>query len=178
MRVNIEHREQVVGASGKGRNYFIDYRVQFSEEEKAIIQARALQDRVVIDAYLRPPPPPIFKSTPFWMRVSAPLVVLAGIIVVIRSLFTHSGEDLGGLLLLAGGGMWVFGALGVSKEQAPWELEPITVGALLSPHPLSIYAADPASAKVVDENFREALVGLKQLVSASAELRGKETFDL
>lgn len=176
MRVTIEHREQAVGSSG--HNYFVDCKVEFSEEEKAIIQTRSLADRVVIDALTRAPPPPVLTSGPFWMRLTGPLLVFGGVIVAIQSMFTKSGEGLSFLMLLIGGGFWFFGAAGMSDREAPQEPVPISVGRLMGQDPVSMYAPDPAAAKALDEQFREGLVGLKQLISASAELRGKETFEL
>lgn len=42
MRVTIEHRETTTGITGNHKDCYIDCRVQFSEEEKAIIKARDL----------------------------------------------------------------------------------------------------------------------------------------
>jgi hypothetical protein len=178
MRVTIEHREEATGFSGKSRNYFVDCRVEFAEEEKAIIQARALRDQIVMEAHLRPPPPPPLKSKPFWLRVAGPWLMFAGFVIGFLSLFTNAGGNLGPMLFFVGAGFWLYGVIGFNRQQAPWDAESITIGTLLSPRPVSIYATDPASAKVLDERFREALVGVKQLVSASAKLRDKETFDL
>jgi hypothetical protein len=178
MRVTIGHREEATGFSGKGRNYFVDCRVEFSEEEKAIIQARALHNHIIMDAHLQPPPPPVHRSGPFWMRLSAPWLVLAGLVIGFLSLFTHAGGNLGPMILFVGLAFWLLGPILFGKQQAAWDSVPVTVHRLMGSNGVSLYAVDPAAAKGLDEEFRDGLAGLKKLIVASAELRSKETFDL
>ena len=42
MRVTIEHREQASGVTGKHKDCYVDCKVEFNEEERAIVKARDL----------------------------------------------------------------------------------------------------------------------------------------
>jgi hypothetical protein len=172
MRVTIEHREETAGATGSKRNYFVDCTVQFSEEERAIIQARGLYDHhIVVDSALPPRSGAHFVGAGF-LRGFAPITGIAGFVIMFFS------EGLGAFLIFLAIGMFVAGFFMDRRDVGPGEPQQITMRRLLNNARFSIYAADPASAKVIDADLREKLSNLKSLLTGSAEISAKQTFEL
>jgi hypothetical protein len=132
-----------------------------------------------MDAHLRPPPLPVLETQAFSMGSAGGVLVLGAIVLVILAITSGVGASLIFPVLIVGVVFMLFGNAAVKKQQeTPWEPEPIRVKKLMEPHSVLLYAIDPARAKAIDGEFREGLVSLKQLIAASAELRGKETFEL
>ena len=173
MRVTIEHREQAVGLTGKQRHYFVDCTVDLSQEERAIVENRGLQQHFIEVGYSEPPDSGAKAGL---LRGFAPLVALAGVGLGISSMFTKSGEGLSVLLLLAAGGMWLFGR--TSEFKAAHASPEVTLGQLLRNNRFTIYAASPAQAKQVEADLREKLVSLKANIAESADIGQKQTFEL
>jgi hypothetical protein len=178
MRVTISHREEGTGVTGKWHNYFVDCIVEFSEEERAIIRARSLYDQIVISGFLAPPPPPLSRNAPFWLRSIAPATALMGLIIFIQALFTKVGSDLSILILLISGAFWLYGFLGHWRQQKSLEEQRVLVRHFLDRRRLSIYASSPAHAKQIEYDLREKLVELKALIAGSADISTPKTFQI
>jgi hypothetical protein len=54
----------------------------------------------------------------------------------------------------------------------------ITAGRLLQNPRFTVYAPNPALARSYDDAIRDQLANLKSLISASTDIRAKETFEL
>jgi len=173
MRVTIEHREQAVGLSGKQHHYFVDCTVDLSQEERAIVENRGLHQHFIEVGYSSPPDSGAKSGL---LQGFVPLVALAGVGLGISSMFTKSGEGLSFLLLLAAGGMWLFGR--TSEFKAAHATPNVTLGQLLNNNRFTVYAASPAQAKQVDAELREKLVILKANIADSADIGQKQTFEL
>lgn len=173
MRVTIEHREQAAGLTGKQRHYFVDCTVDLSQEERAIVENRGLKQHFIEVGYSEPPDSGAKAGL---LRGFAPLVALGGVGLGISSMFTKSGEGLSFLLLLAAGGMWLFGR--TSEFKAAHASPEITLGRLLRNNQFTIYAASPAQAKQVESDLGKKLVSLKANIAESAVIGQKQTFEL
>jgi len=180
MHVAIEHREDAGGVTGARRRYFIDCTVRFSEEERAIIKARDLYRH---DIVVRPdtllPSQAASVGTAF-MRSGGCLLAIVAVVLGFVSAFTHSGEGLSYLLLAGGIGLviysWRRGRRQDKRLETPEQV--IKLSQLLSDPRFTVHAFDPAHAKSVEEEIRAQLVALKGLLTGSAELRSKQTFEL
>lgn len=178
MRVTIRHREEETGITGKWRNYFVDCVVEFSEEEKAVIKARSLYDQIVLTGFLAPPPPPLSRNAPFWLRAIAPLTALTGLVIFIQSMFTKLYDGLGLLLLLIAAGFWVYGFLGEFKQQRSLEEQKVPIRDLLDRGVLTIYAPSPAHAKAIEDDLQQKLSALKALIAGSADMATARTYQI
>jgi hypothetical protein len=178
MRVTISHREEETGVTGKWRNYFVVFTVEFSETEKAIIKARSLYNQIVISGFLAPPPPPLSRNAPFWLRLIAPFTAITGVIIAIQSMFTKFGELLAFVVLLTAAAFWLYGFAGQREQQKAIEEQRVAVRDLLDRRRLSIYAPSPAHAKLIEDDLREKLASLKGLIAGSADMATPTTFQI
>src|SRR5690349_5928248 len=99
MRVTIQHREEVAGLVGDKRQYYVDCTVVFSEEEKAIIRVRGLNDHFIVAEAPTPPPAMFLYMAAGVMMAFTPLFVLIGIGLTIASVFYGWGYGLLGTIL-------------------------------------------------------------------------------
>ena len=173
MRVTIEHREEAAGLSGNKRNYFVDCSIEFSEEEKAIIEARALHDSIVTSGFTAAPVGLVKGESPYWLRGVAPLMIFGGFIFGVLG-----GGSLAGLFVFGGIGFLIYGYIAPRLHEKQSSERFISVRDVLRDRSFSLYAAMPASAKQLDENLREQLVALKSMIAGSAEIAEKQTFEL
>lgn len=175
MRVTIEHREEAAGVLGAKRNYFVDTTVDFSEEERAIIKARSLYDHSIPTGMSAPP---TYSVVPGLLRAAAPLAGFVGLLIGLASPFTGWGSTLAGYLIVMAIGFWVFGFLYDRRKVKDFTKDSTRVRDMISNRRFSIYASSPAEAKAVDAGLRENLTNLKALIAGSAEVGGKQTFEL
>jgi hypothetical protein len=164
-----------IGAAGTKRNYYVDVETLFSEEEKGIIQARGLYGHNFTIGPAIPPRSFGHFVGAGWLRGVYRIILVVGVIVAIA----YSGA-LGGLLFFVGIVMGITGFImdrrGTIEESNPPQT--LTLRRLLDNPRITIYAVDPADAKTVDDQLREHLADIKNLIEESAAIRAKETFEL
>jgi hypothetical protein len=173
MRVTIEHREQTAGVGGNKRNYFVDCLVELSQEERAIIKARSLYDHHFAVDGAEPP-----RSTTNFIGAGAlkgfaPIIGIGGFIWGV-----FGGGTAAGLLVFGAIGMFIAGFIMDRKPPGGSEPQTITIRRLISNPRILIYAPDPASAKIVEDELSQNLTNLKSLIAGSAEVRGRHSFEL
>ena len=181
MRVTIEHREATSGVLGNHTECYVDCTVTFSEEESAIIKARDLyREGFIVRTSTPLPSKTQFFSTNI-MRVIGRFTLIGGIIYMIYSSFTHPAtEPLGGLLFVIGVGLEIYGWLRARKEDKRFESseQEITVKQLLNKPSFTVHAWNPAVAKGIEDEIRQNLVSLKNVIQNSAQIQAKQTFEL
>jgi hypothetical protein len=171
MHVSINHREETAGLSGKHRNYFVDCTVQFSEEERATIEARALHQHSFEVGGAQPPRARSHYIGAGFLRGLAPIVGIVGIVLAFFS-------AIGGLLIVAAIGMFIAGFVMDRRPAGEAKPQHLTLGRLLNNPRITIYAYDPAEAARVDDELRETLAAIKDRLIVNAEVRAKQTFEL
>jgi hypothetical protein len=180
VRVTISHREETAGMGGQKRNYFVDCEVLLSEEEQAVIRNRGLGDNYITTESAIPTGSGIADYTipNTAMRVGARLCVIAGVVAVIASIFVSAAGGLAFLFFLIAFGLFVFRKMGEKKSEVSYSDQKITAGRLLQNPRFTVYAPNPARARSYDDAIRDQLTTLKNLMTASADIRAKETFEL
>jgi hypothetical protein len=175
VRVTVEHREKTSGVLQNRKEYYIDCRVEFSEEERSIIKERDLYRNGF----------PIRTSTPLpghasfvgtmIMRLVSPFMIVGGIIYGIAG-----GGGLSGLLVFGGIGLFIASWIREHRrdQRLATDEQFVTINRLLDNPTFTVYAGNPAAAKGLEEDVRENVTYLKQLIKSSAELRNKQTFEL
>jgi hypothetical protein len=182
MRVTIEHREETAGLTGSTKHYFVDCRVQFTEEEQFIIQARDLFQLFLKVGYAIPPvtksdvwaTEAAFITSKFAMLVGFPMWSGAG-------LFGASGWSAIGFLLAFGGlAVYAYIKLMVRKEakMIATDGQNITVKDLIAGKTITVYAYGPAELFMIEEDIKRQLLSLKHYLTQSVELRTRETTEL
>ncbi len=182
MRVTIEHREQTTGIIGRHKDCYIDCKVEFSEEERAIIKARDLYgESFTIRTSTAPPSNSAFYSTTFMRPVGAVLAVGGLVYAIINSFGTDQGKsNFGVMVMFVGIGVMIWGWIRAHREDKRLDNveQTITVKRLLSNPLFTVHAWNAGYAKPIEEEIRGHLTGLKNIIANSAELRAKQTFEL
>jgi hypothetical protein len=181
MRVTIEHREATSGVLGNHKDSYVDCTVSFSEEESAIIKARDLYREGFIVRTSTPLPTKtkfystnIIRTIGFFMAIGG---VLRGIYEGLAHVPTNS---VGGPMFFLGLGLFIWGWFRTRKEDKRFESseQEITVKQLLNKPSFTVHAWNPAAAKGIENDIRENLVSLKNLIKDSAQIQAKQTFEL
>jgi len=180
MRVTIEHREQAAGVLGNHKDCYIDCGVEFSEEERAIIKARDLYNESFT---IRTSTPQVTKSRLLGsglMRIAGRIMWIVGILRGLYEGFGHIPTNYGGLLFFAGIALeiWAFMRQRGEDKRIENPEQEITIKQLLSNPRFSIHTWNAAVSKVFEQEIRDHLVGIKNLIQNSATLQAKQTFEL
>jgi hypothetical protein len=179
MRVTTEHRQQTTGL-GSSQSQFVDCLVQFSEEEKAIIRVRGLQDHIIV---LDPPsPPPTHREylTAGILRGFSPLAGVVGVTLFVSSMFIGGGYALLGVFLFFGSPLaWAVGFLMDRSIDVRFThpKQHVSIRSMLA-GPFVVYSPDPAYSDLVVDQIRDRLTHLKYTISGSADERKKQTYEL
>ena len=175
MRVTIEHRETTTGVLGNHKDCYLDCRVDFNEEEKAIIKQRDLYG---LDITVRAATPEPTKTTLVGTGLMRPIGIVMMVVGVIWGL--AGGGVPTGLLFFGGLGLVVYGWVRTRTEDKRLEGadQVLTVKRLLGNPSFTVHAFDPAAAKGLELQVRDQLKYLKDAITDSAELRAKQTFEL
>jgi hypothetical protein len=187
VRVTIDHRQQTTGL-GSTQSQFVECTVQFSEEEKAIIAVRGLYDHLIVLDNPRPPPSYREYMTAGILLAFTPLIALVGFatlaFAIANNIFS-GGQNGGGYIAI--GAVLFFGApigwaVGFLMDRAmshrfthPKQF--ITIREMLL-RPFVIHSPDPAYSDLIVDQIKERLAILKAIITGSAELREKQTYEL
>lgn len=180
MRVTIEHREESAGLTGATKHHYVDCTVEFSEEERAVIKARDLYNQNFTLKAATPVPSQVAYVGSGFLNSLGRLGVLGGVIMGLLS--TVTGGVLGtiaGFSIFAGACLWIYAAMQTRMQDkrinTPEQV--IKLRDLLNGR-VTVHASSPAEAHDIEDDIRNALASVKALLTASAELRAKQTFEL
>jgi len=115
------------------------------------------------------------------MRVIGRFMIIGGFLYgLIVEGFGHANTTIGGPVLFIGIGLEIWGWLRTRKENKRVEApeQDITVKQLLNNPTFTVHAFNPAIAKGIEDDIRDHLASLKNLIQGSAQLQAKQTFEL
>ncbi len=180
MRVSIKHRQE-------GQQHIVDCNVEFSDDERKIIETRALRDYVVTQTG---------RTSSAVTAVAAPMAFgcAGGAVRIVAGIATFVGIPIGIVGSSGGGGPgWIIFWLGVAlfigsffiagsgeaiADNAAFKAGNVTVGQILDQKHFWLGADTPGEAKSLDLHIREQLGNLKSLISSNAEVGQSDTFEL
>jgi len=180
MRVSVDHREQGPG------HYVVLCGIEFSDEERRIIDARSLHDYFVTRTGR--PTESAFAGMgsgclAWTLRIVGGFLLFGGLIGCVANAVTPTKDPVGPIFFVIGAAL--FGAsffLSVKSHTAAVTAEVkgdhVSISDILKNGGFSVEAPSPAHAKAVEEKIREDLTTLKTLLSESAELGKPKTFEL
>jgi hypothetical protein len=92
----------------------------------------------------------------------------------------HANTNYGAPILFIGIGLEVYGWLRNRKEDKRVESDEqrITVKQLLNKPTFTVHAWNPAAALGIEQDIREHLISLKNIIQNSAKIQAKQTFEL
>ena len=184
MKLSTEYREESVGTLKGTKDHYLVCHVEFSEEERAIVQERGLYDLSVTV--------PTDKSLPTrTTAVGFRLAKVAGMILTPLGLLFSCAqfvspakmEGAGGtplLMLIIGVGLFTFGKYremqALKVEANPDQM--LTIAGLITNSDFLVHAYTPSQAREYEEAVRGAFGDLVQTIRASAPVSEKNTYEL
>jgi len=175
MRVTIEHREKSAGLLSRRKHCFVDCTVHFSEEERAIIKAHRLHDECIVV-------PPAIPVPTLAAVMTGSFAGLGPLVIVGAFIAGFAGVTFSGPIAAIGVGLTIYGVWKrwIVDRRIDQSLEPqeVAVRRLLSTPAFCVNAANPADAKLIEDEIRDSLVALKRIIENSAELQARQTFEL
>lgn len=178
MRAYIQHRGHYRFWAFNPK-FILHLDIQFSNEERAIIQARALQN-YVFDLS----PGFLAASESKHSREALTIFELGGIFLFLGGIlgaFIVVASNAFGLpvfLMLAGGPMLFWYAQVAKRRGQAAFVKEITVGYLVEHPGISVRALNPAQATTLDGNIRKRLASLKHFLDETHELAAIRGFEL
>ena len=172
MRVTMEHREES-GIVFDEKNYYVDTTVVFSEEERAIVQARGLGGQKAASGYRSKPPSDAALVTAEYLRAFGPGALALSALIG----FFGSGP-LGAFLFLAAAAGWAYGYIAPIQYAQANKEHVVEVRHIIANQTFAFYAETPAHAKGLADRLAAQLAELKHIITESAELGAKNTFEL
>ena len=177
MRVRIDHHDEAAGLIGTNRRYLVDCSVEFSDEEKAVIQTRGLRnhfvdlpDNVIVAAHVE-------DVRRGYMRK---LLIAAGVCLlglIVAPLTARGGTPVGPLMFFGGGGYAIY-ALYKFLVPPRTKLDRVRLNFLLSHRRFVAEATSPAMSKAMEADIQGSLEALKRFLDGSAELGTGRTVEL
>lgn len=183
MRLTTNYREQTTGILKGTKQFFLVCNVQFTDEERAIIQERGLYEESIEAPASTPPPTRSGDFGAMLLRVTGvifmPLGFLASCVVGITG-GSSSASSLWFFLFLGGITLFVVGKM---KDRAANRREDnptqrLTVRRLLSNPEFLVYASALDVARMCEESVRQQLKGLADIIRANAAVPEANTYEL
>jgi hypothetical protein len=160
MRVSIEHKEEIKGLVRKTRAYLITVTVQFSEAERAIINARGLQEKPIDFS-----PGALASTVVGGIPNTLKLVSLIGMIVGFFATFFSKQYGWLAIFFFVGVGLLLYG-ISLERKWTKGEEDTLSIKDFLAA-PVVIHAFSPLDAKLVDDHVRTSFAGIKDLIESS-----------
>ena len=171
MRVTFEHRQE-------RKNFFVDAIVEFTEEEKEIIKQRNLDVPLKTD-----PAYPPMNETALGLRATAlsllsRIFVVIGVVFIFVSMFRGGGDVLP--FVFWGIAFYLFLNRRIAERRSEAARQPqfISLKELVRNPKFTVYAGNPAFAQSIEEEIRNQLTALKQVIMKSTGVGGRQTYDI
>lgn len=178
MRAFVEHRGHY-GLLGFNPRFTLYLNIEFSNEERAIVQTRALQNYIfdLSPGYLGTSESRYSGDTLALMETSGLALFLIGFL----SIFVAAAVSAFGpvtLLCIVAGVMLFWHAQSAKRREQSAYLKQLTLGYLLDKPSISIQTIDPGQAPLLEENIRLRLAKLKHFLSQTHELATQRAFEM
>jgi hypothetical protein len=184
MQLTTEYREDKARPTSGTKNFYLFCRVQFSHEERAVIQERGLY--TVSFQLPSATPVPSDSSIEWVRRIGKVLMTIGGIVAAFSGLAACT-QNLQGfspipgiIVALIGIAVLVFGASKFIKAEKTYlgTGQVITVRRLLVDPEFLVHASTIDQAKAVEEMVRDKLAVLSQQIRDNTVVPEKNTYDL
>lgn len=170
MRVSIEHKEQIKGLIRKTHAYFVTVTVQFSEAERAIINARGLQQQPIDIS-----PGALASTVADAIPDTLKLIGMIGMIVGFFATFFSKQYGWLAIFFFIGIGLLLYGIY-LERKWEKGEENALCIKDLLAA-PVVIRAFSPLNAKLIDDHIRTSLAGMKDVIELSEAPPSKASFE-
>lgn len=177
MRAFIEHKGHY-GFLGGNPRFILHLDIDFSNEERAIIRARALQDYIfdLSPGFLATTESLHSRNALAVFEIGGIALFLGGILFAFVAAAASIFGPLAFLMLFGGPFLFWYAQYAKSREATAFTKE-ITVRYLIEHPSISVRALNPAHATALDENLRKRLASLRHFLAQTHELATLREFE-
>jgi hypothetical protein len=179
MRFNVDYREDATGLMKGGKCYYLIGRVEFIEEEKAIIEQRGLYDHsITIPSGDAPVSTAKYVGSGLFKVVGVILMPI-GLVAACGNKIIGNGSYAGSIMFFLGLGCFAYSWFVDKEAKTALELEQtLTARRLLGDPEFKCRAPDIQVAKGFEIIVREELGKFAQLLRDSASVPEKTSYEL
>jgi hypothetical protein len=183
MKLTVAYRDKPAGGFSGAKNHFVAFHVEFSNEERAIIQERGLYDQSVSVPSDTPPPTRSGDFLAMLMRIVgiilAPLGALFALVASLKPQEAGAGGP-GWTMLIAGIILFTIGKIkdrqAYKREASPDQK--LTYRRLLTTPDFVVYAGSLLEAQGYEAYVRESLSEVAQSIRQSVAVREQASYEL
>lgn len=184
MQFTTNYREQATGILKGTKQYFLVCKVQFSNQERAIIQERGLYEESIATPAATPPPRRSDDFTAMLMRIGGIILSPIGLLLSCTQIVKPSAMAGAGVwpmfMLIAGIALFTVGKLKdiqANRRQKNPEQQR-TLRQLLSNPEFIVYAPALDIARMYEETVRGQLKQLADIIRANVAVPESNTYEL
>ena len=183
MKLTVAYREKPAGGFSGTKHHFVAFHVEFSNEERAIIQERGLYDQFVSVPSDIPPPTRSGDFLAMIMRLIGIILVPLGALFALLAHLKPQEASAGGpgwTMLIAGVVLFTIGKIkdvrANKRETSPDQN--LTYRRLLTTPDFTVYADSLLEAQGFEASVRETLAATAQSIRQSSAVREQTSYEL
>jgi hypothetical protein len=163
-----------------GKNFVLLSTVEFSEEEKAVIQQRGLSEKRLAFGNRSPVGSGIQEGgiSSASMQLFARILVLVGFITIPFSVIRMLPELFPFIFFIGAFVVYRLRKVGEHRNTVSYETRLVTLGKLIANPTVRSYTTDPSASKALEENIRNQLTVLKEVITDSVTIPAKQTYEI
>ena len=178
MRALVEHRGHY-NVFGFRPKFTLHLQIEFSNEERAIVRARALQNYAfdLSPGFLGSSESRHSPATLATMEVGGLALFIVGFLgIFIAAVFSAFGPV--AIFCLVAGVVLFWRAQSAKRREQNTYVKELSLGYLLDNPSLTVQTVDPAQAPLLEQNLRLRLAKLKHFLTQTHELVTQRTFEM
>ena len=183
MKLTVAYRDKPAGGFSGAKHHFVAFHVDFSNEERAIIQQRGLYDQFVTVPTDTPPPTRGGDFLSMVMRlIGIVLIPIGGLFALLAYLKPSQSEGgtTGWLMLIAGVILFTVGKvkdMSANKRESSPE-QNLTYRRLLTNSDFVVFAYSLQEAQGIEIEVRESLSGVASSIRQSSTVPDQTSYEL
>jgi hypothetical protein len=163
-----------------GKSFVLLSTVEFSEEEKAVIQQRGLSEKRLAFGNPAPLGTGIQEDgiSSAGMQILARILVLCGLITIPFSAMRMLPEVFFLVFFIAAFVVYRLRKVSEHRNTVSYEPRLVPLVKLIASPAVRSYTTDPSAAKELEENIKKQLTVLKEMIADSVTMPAKQTYEI
>jgi hypothetical protein len=184
MKLSTEYREETVGVLKGRKDHYLVCHVEFSDEERAVIQERGLYSQFITLPADRGLPTRMGAYGLRAMKVIGMIIAPIGLLISCAIATSPSTYGADGTIafstLVVGVGLFVYAKYTERQNEKLMDNpeQKITIGSLLTKPDFLVHSYTPAEAQAYEEEVRTTFQSLAYAIRESAPVPEKNTYEL
>jgi hypothetical protein len=183
MKLTVAYRDKPKGGFSGAKYHFVAFHVDFSNEERAIIQQQGLHDLYIMVPTDSLPPSKGGDFLAFFMRIVGIVLIPIGGLLALVAHLKPSQSDMSGpgwIMLIVGAILFTIGKIkdvSANKREAQPE-QKLTLRRLSTNPDFAVFAYSLQEAQGHEENVRELLAGAAKTIRNSSSVPSQTSYEL